>query len=150
MPNPEHELHEGNWLYVSAHIQPADNDRDMLDSVLAVCRGNGWPVIVGDHEMSPERRAQALRLADACIVNVTVSSAEVEVEISLALGECRPTIALRRSAQPAATSIAHGHDAFHELRFRDRDECVQALEQLLMDPDWQRRVAVASPTEDHV
>jgi len=135
-----HHLHEGSWLYVSARVGP-------LDSVLAVCRQHDWPVIVGSEELPARRRAQALRLADACIVEASISSPHAEDELLLAIQQRRPVVALRASGATGGSALSTRSDDVQELTYHDNEECARALDLLLANPDWQRRVALAAPTE---
>lgn len=130
MSRVPHDLHEGSWLYVSAHVEP-------LDRVRSVCRGHGWPVIVGS-DLDPARRAQALRLADACIVDAAAAD-----ELATAIAQQRPVVALRQAGSPPGERL----DGVHELPYGDHDECAEALGRLLADPDWRRHVAHAAPTD---
>jgi hypothetical protein len=137
MPDSPYELHEGSWFYVSASVQP-------LDSVLAACRRHGWPVVVGSDDLGAGRRIQALRLADACIVDLSTSSPEVEEELTVALRERRPVIALRSARVPSLD-----RPDVRELSFRDGADCRRQLDRLLTDPSWQRDVALATPSDEH-
>lgn len=120
---------------MSVHVEP-------LDRVRSVCRSHGWSVIVGG-DLDPARRAQALRLADACIVDAAAAGSHADEELTMAIEQGRPVVALRRSGSPSAG----GRDAVCELSYADRDECAEALGRLLADPDWRRRVALAAPTD---
>lgn len=139
MSDIPHDLHEGSWLYVSAHVHP-------LDRVLAVCRSHGWSVIVGSEELGPRRRAQALRMADACIVDASTSWPHAEDELSLAVEQRRPVVVLCQTGCTTQSAPA-GSDGVRELAYEDGEECARALDRLLMDPNWRRHVALAAPAD---
>lgn len=111
------------------------------------CRRHGWPVVAAADEPA-ERRLQALRLADACILDVSADSSDVGAELKVALREGRPVIALRSTTAPSSSlleDIAREHPSIRQLSYDDPEECLTALDGVLADHTWQTQVARAAP-----
>ena len=88
---PVEQAHEGEWIYVSgavAHLGP-------------IIRAKGWLAITGEVEQNDPRtaarRVNALRTADACIIDVSKASIDVGAELATAVFAERPVIALQDS-----------------------------------------------------
>jgi hypothetical protein len=139
----EREPHEGAWIYVSL-----PHGELLEDGVTETCQRHGWPVLRARDELS-ELRLQALRLADACIVQVSSASTDAGAELAFALCEGRPVIALWNRMEmnaPLVEDIMLTHPAIHRLSCDDIEECVNALDRVLGDPVWQEQVARAAPS----
>jgi hypothetical protein len=137
-----HEPHEGLWMYVSL-----PSDEQLEGAVNDMCRRHGWPVVTAA-DRPTQRRLQALRLADACIVHVSPATPDAEAELAFALCEGRPVIAFRSALEtnaPLVDDLLRDHPAVHQLSCDDVAECVAALDGLLGDPVWQEQVAQAAP-----
>jgi hypothetical protein len=140
----EREPHEGAWIYVSARSgQP-------LQSVVHVtCRRHGWPVLAAD-EVPSAQSTQALRLADACILDISPNGPDSGgADLALALREGRPVIALSGAPAkraPRVEELMRTHPGVRQLSCDDIGECAAALDRLLGDPAWQRQVALAAPS----
>jgi nucleoside 2-deoxyribosyltransferase len=136
------EPHEGAWMYVSL-----PQGERLQVGVRETCRRHGWPVVSANDELA-DRRLQALRLADACIVDISCASPDVGAELAFALCEGRPVIALRseegRSA-PFVEEITREHPSVRQLSYEDVDGCLAALDSVLGDLVWQEQVAWAAP-----
>jgi hypothetical protein len=112
------------------------------------CRRHGWPVLAPSDQPA-ERRLQALRLADACIVDVSAASPDVGAELAFALCQGRPVITLRNemaSTAPFVEDIVRDHPAVRHLSYDDVKDCLTALDQVLGDLIWQEQVARAAPS----
>lgn len=115
--------------------------------VAEMCRRHGWPVVAATEELA-DRRLQALRLADACIVDISCAGADVGAELAFALCEGRPVIALRNEragSAPFVENIAREHPAVRQLSYENVEECLAALDRVLGDLVWQKQVARAAP-----
>jgi len=115
--------------------------------VTEACRRHGWPVVAAA-DAPAERRLQALRLADACILDISADSSDVGAEFAIALREGRPVIALRSAKAPSSPlleDIAREHPFVRQLSCDDPEECLTALDGVLADHAWQTQVARAAP-----
>jgi len=136
------EPHEGSWMYLStAH------GSSLGEGVQKICRRHGWPVLAAS-EQPAHRRLQALRLADACIVEVSAFDGARD-DLAIAVTEGRPVIALHlqldEDAWPA--DLAFADRAVQRVSCREVDDCLAALDRVLGDEDWQEQVAQAAPYE---
>lgn len=116
-------------------------------AVNETCRRHGWPVVSAAGRPT-ERRLQALRLADACIVDISSATADAGAELAFALCEGRPVIAFRGKSEthaPLVEDLLREHPAVRQLSGDNVTECAAALDSLLSDPAWQEQVAQASP-----
>jgi hypothetical protein len=139
-----HEPHEGVWMYVS--VPPGEQ---LEHAVNETCRRHGWPVVSATSRTT-QRRLQALRLADACIVDISSATADAGAELAFALCEGRPLIAFRSASEtnaPLVEDLLRDHPAVHQLSRDDLAECVAALDSLLGDPAWHEQVARAAPRD---
>jgi hypothetical protein len=136
------EPHEGAWMYVSL-----PQGEPFALGVAEACRRHGWPVVAATDEHA-DRRLQALRLADACIVDISGDTSDAGAELAFALCEGRPVIALRSTRAPSSPfieDIARDHPAVRQLSYDDPEECLAALDGVLGDRAWQTQVARAAP-----
>jgi hypothetical protein len=112
--------------------------------VAEMCRKHGWPVLRATDERA-ERRAQALRFADACIVHISSGGG---AELAFALREERPVIAVGSEMDMSSLpieDIVRDRPGIHQLSCDDVEGCMTALDLLLADPTWQEQVARAAP-----
>jgi hypothetical protein len=136
------EPHEGTWMYVSL-----SHDERLEQGVTETCQRHGWPVRAATGERS-ERRLQALRFADACIVYVSSTSSDAGAELAFALCEERPVIAFSSGTgtrSPLIEDLVRDRPDVHQLSCDDVEDCMAALDCLLADPAWQEQVAQAAP-----
>jgi hypothetical protein len=94
------------------------------------------------------RFTQALRLADACILDISANGPDSGSDLALALREGRPVIALSGAPAkraPHVEELIRTHPGVPQLSCQDIGECAAALDRLLGDPAWQRQVALAAP-----
>jgi hypothetical protein len=115
--------------------------------VTEACRRHGWPVVAATDEHA-DRRLQALRLADACILDISGDTSDAGAELAFALCEGRPVIALRSANAPNSRfleDIAREYPRVRQLSYHDPEECVTALDGVLGDRAWQAQVSRAAP-----
>jgi hypothetical protein len=148
---PWAEAHEGAWLYVSApllHLNGAATEfvERIKRSIEAAGR---LPFLSPETPGATSSRAsahEALRFAQACIVDISVDFEQVGIDLGCALATRRPLIALRHDASTtgdlllaAVTAPGRGR----VIRYSSPAECVAQLQTTFMDPDWWRLVADA-------
>jgi nucleoside 2-deoxyribosyltransferase len=115
--------------------------------VTEACRRHGWPVVAAD-DGNADRRLQALRLADACILDVSGGASDACVELAFALCEGRPVIALRSANAQSSQfleDISREHPFVRQLSYDDPEECLTALDGVLGYRAWQAQVSRAAP-----
>jgi hypothetical protein len=111
------------------------------------CQRHGWPVLAASDE-SAERRLYALRLADACILDVSIADRDAGAELAVALCEGRPVIALRPDTDggtPLLDELTRDHPQVRQLSYRGLEDCLAALNMVLGEEQWQEQVARATP-----
>jgi hypothetical protein len=111
------------------------------------CQRHGWPVLAANDE-SAERRLYALRLADACILDVSIADRDAGAELAVALCEGRPVIALRpetAESTPILDELTRDHPRVRQLSYRGLEDCLAALNVVLGEEQWQEQVARAAP-----
>lgn len=124
------------------------SDDEFLAGVREACRRHGWPVLAASEE-PPGRRLQALRLADACILDISIDGLDAGAELALALCEGRPVIALRShsaDSTPLLEELTREHPAVRQVSYRGLDDCLAVLEGVLSEGRWQEQVAQAAPS----
>ncbi len=140
--NHRREPHEGSWIYVSL-----PQGEPLALGVMDACRRHGWPVVAASDDPA-DRRLQALRLADACILDISGEGPDAGAELATALREGRPVIALRGAIAPCSPfleDIARESSLLRQLSCDDTEECLTALDGVLADHAWQTQVARAAP-----
>lgn len=147
------EPHEGEWIYVSAPRAHVNGTTEILNErITLTIRSRGWVVLdrggEGDEDPRREvRRLEALRTADACVVDVSSRSEIVGAEIAIAVCSGRPVIVLEHESRPAAGFISALLDRSRlrrVIRYRDVDDCVDALSRTLEDLEWRQAVGHAA------
>lgn len=136
------EPHDGAWVYLSV-----PHSEELRDGIADVCMQHGWPVVTAEGADS-ERRLAALRFADACILDVSTTTANAGSELALAVREGRPLIAIRsRAAEdaPLAEEATRGNGAVRQLSYSAVEDCLSELHEVLGDGLWQEQVARAAP-----
>jgi hypothetical protein len=116
--------------------------------VTEACRRHGWPVVAAADQPA-NRRLQALRLADACVLDLSRDGSDSDAELATALREGRPVIALRSASAPGSPFLEHvtrEHPLVRQLSCDDPEECLTALDGVLADHAWQTQVARAAPS----
>jgi hypothetical protein len=137
------ELHEGEWIYLSMPFEHLNGSATtMADGIVTTLHAHGWPALIGtsvDAERSTAARFEALRTADACVLDVSTPSADIGAEVAMAIGAGRPVIALEDAALPpsrlVADLIAHDPRA-RTIVYHDVDDCLVALAETLGDLTW--------------
>jgi hypothetical protein len=137
------ELHEGEWIYLSVPFEHLNGSAArMTEGVVATLHACGWPALIGasiDGEWSTAARLEALRIADACVFDVSTPSADIGAEIAIAFGAGRPVIALEDAARPASRLIAGliaDDSRTRTIVYHDVDDCLAALADTLRDLTW--------------
>jgi hypothetical protein len=149
---PINEPHEGEWIYVSAPLAHLNGTAKALwEQVAVTIRSLGWTVLHradGDDDLRDEARLlEALRTADACVFDVSSPSEIVGAEIATAVCSGRPVIALEHESHPAANFISALLDRSRlrtVIRYRDVDDCINALTRTLEDLEWRQAVGHAA------
>lgn len=134
---------EGEWIYLSAPLAHLNGSAaSMTDGIVAAMRARGWEAFLAapvDDERSTAARLEALRTADACVIDVSSSSADVGAEVATALGAGRPVVALQDAVHPPSGFVAAliARDVrSRTIVYQDVDDCLSALGATLEDPRW--------------
>jgi hypothetical protein len=123
------------------------NGEEFHAGVHEACRRHGWPVFAASEEPAG-RRLQALRFADACILDISIAGSDAGAELAFALCEGRPVIALRSdtaSSTPLLDELTREHPRVRQVNYWGLNDCLAALEGVLSEERWQEQVARATP-----
>lgn len=144
--------HEGDWLYVSAPLAHLNGTATALvQSIERVIDATGRLPFLSPEtpgaESSRARAYEALRFAQACVVDISTDSEEVGSDLGCALAAGRPIIGIKHDAVrtgdslvAAVTTLGRGR----VIRYTDAAECVEQLQTTFEDPRWWRLVADAT------
>jgi hypothetical protein len=130
---PIQQTHEGEWIYISGAFAELGD----------IVRSKGW-LAIGEEPAEDERRAaarrvNALRTADACVIDVGADSFEVGAELATAVFSGRPVIALEDAERPTSTFVSEllsGKPGVRTVRYSSSDDRAEALSRTLDDPVW--------------
>ncbi|HEV2755077.1 MAG TPA: hypothetical protein VG318_04795 [Actinomycetota bacterium] len=147
------DAHEGDWFYVSAATESSDDAVGLVTGIARVVQASGRIPLSADGISSATRASrgeseEAVRFAQALIVDVTATSDSVETIVRCALAHDRPIIALRRdgaSAGDAVLAELETRDRARVIRYRGTEDCLEQLERTLADHRFWRLVADAAP-----
>jgi hypothetical protein len=148
MPDRTACIEESTWVYLAT--PPARNE--LAEAMTEVCRAAGWGVYRPEGRAAgPRQRLDAMRHADAVIVDLSAEDSQTVADLAAARDAGRPILALQpapRKARAEISELLDGYDRAVVLACADTHECLQLAGETLTAASWRVLVRDAMSPAD--
>jgi hypothetical protein len=144
------EVDEGSWLYLRFGSQDASS-APLVRQVTELCRDTGWnvyaPAVEDRTGVEAQRDLDAMRLADACVIELCSASDRIASDLAAARAEGRPIVGLRRREETPMPAL-DDYERAVVVAWSEPDECLRELRRTLVDPQWRTMLREDAPVDD--